>query len=214
VIFDIDGTLLATDRFWLDIGRNAVRRVYARHDIDEPLPDDRRFLDAIGQPMPVFWQQILPPERHPLRDEIESEAQELEGVAFAKGHGAMYPGARALLDELHAAGRTLGLASNCGQRYLDGFLDAFGLDRVIAEARCVDSPGIDTKGDMIADILASTGLERAVMIGDRDSDRAAARANRVPFILFAGGFGQPPATDGDRVVQDYGELRTLLLGID
>jgi phosphoglycolate phosphatase-like HAD superfamily hydrolase len=214
VIFDIDGTLLATDRFWLDIGHAAVRKAYERHGITDPLPDDSRFLDAIGMPMSTFWQHILPSALFHLRDEIESEAQELEQIAFARGLGAMYPGARKLLDELHRAGRTLGLASNCGQRYLDGFVAAFGIDSIIAEERCLDSPGIRNKTDMIADILTCTGISNAIMVGDRESDREAAHGNRIPFVLFTGGFGGTASTDGDRVARDYGELAGMLLRND
>lgn len=211
VIFDIDGTLLATDAFWLDIGRRAVETVYRRRDVDRALPDDRRFLEAIGLPMQDFWRFVLPEDLHHLEEEIEGEAQELEQVAFAEGLGAMYPGARRLLDDLHAAGKRLALASNCGRRYLDGFLDAFALRPIVEEARCVDSPGVSSKADMLRDILTATGARDAVMVGDRANDRESARANRIPFILFAGGFLATDATDGETVVRSYAELRRVLL---
>jgi len=213
VIFDIDGTLLATDEFWLDVGRRAVATTYERHRIAAPLPPDERFLDAIGMPMSRFWLHVLPEKHHGLADEVESEAQELEEAAFAEGLGAMYPGARALMADLHRDGRTLALASNCGRRYLEGFIRAFDLAELLAEARCVDSPGVRTKSDMIADILATTGVHPAVMIGDRDSDREAARANDVPFVLFTGGFGPIAPLDGEGRAGSFAELRGLLLGI-
>ena len=211
VVFDIDGTLLATDAFWLDIGRRAVATVYERHGIERELPSDRRLLDAIGLPMTEFWLYVLPEDLHSLEPEVELEAQELEEVAFAKGLGAMYPGARALLSDLHAAGTRLALASNCGRRYLEGFLDAFQLRPIIEEARCLDSPGVSSKADMVRDILAATSPGSAVMVGDRANDRESATLNRIPFILFAGGFlGTDPA-EYDTVARDYQELRGFLL---
>ncbi|MCA9750678.1 MAG: HAD family hydrolase [Gemmatimonadetes bacterium] len=213
VIFDIDGTLLATDRFWLDLGKRAVATVFARHGIDRAVPEDVQFLGAIGLPMDRFWQFVLPEDLHGLAAEIEGEAQDLEEVAFGEGVGAMYPGARRLMDDLHAAGRQLALASNCGRRYLAGFVQAFHLDPILAGAYCVDTPGIGSKADMVGAILRETGIfpTRAVMVGDRDSDREAARAHGVPFVLFAGGFFSTPSENGDRIVRDYGELRALLL---
>ena len=213
VIFDIDGTLLATDRFWLDVGRRAVRTVLVRHGIDQPLPADDRFLGAIGLPMDQFWLHVLPKDLHHVAGEIEGEAQELEEVAFADGLGAMYPGARGFLDDLHADGRTLALASNCGRRYLEAFVKAFRLGPILAGAYCVDSPGIGSKADMVGAILAETrtGALDSVMVGDRDSDRAAARAHAVPFVLFAGGFFATPSENGDAVVTSFAELRGLLL---
>jgi len=213
VIFDIDGTLLATDRFWLDVGRRAVSTVLARHGIERPLPAADRFLGAIGMPMDRFWLHVLPEDLHHVAGEIEGEAQELEEVAFADGLGAMYPGARGLLDDLHAAGRTLALASNCGKRYLGAFVKAFRLGPILAAAYCVDSPGIRTKADMVGSILAETGTAApdSVMVGDRDSDREAARAHGVPFVLFGGGFFATPSENGDAVVRSFVELRGLLL---
>jgi len=211
VVFDVDGTLLATDAFWLAIGRRAVETVYRRRGVTRALPDDRRFLDAIGLPMTEFWRFVLPEDLHELEDEVESEAQELEQDAFAKGVGAMYPGARRLLVDLHGAGVRLAVASNCGRRYLEGFLDAFELRSLVEEARCLDSPGVSSKVDMVRDILAVTGARDAVMVGDRANDREAATANRIPFILFAGGFLGTEARDGEPVARDHAQLRMLLL---
>jgi phosphoglycolate phosphatase-like HAD superfamily hydrolase len=212
VIFDIDGTLLATDAFWLEIGRRAVAAAYARHGVERELPDASRFLAAIGLPLPAFWEEILPADLHFLLEEVETEAEGLADAAFATGHGALYPGARALLDELARARVHLALASNCGRRYLDSFQKAFGLATVVTEARCQDSPGVGSKADMVADILAASGTRDAVMVGDRDSDRLAARANGIPFILFTGGFGGEEPRAGDYVARDYGEIRHYLLG--
>jgi len=212
VIFDIDGTLLATDAFWLDIGRSAVEKVCHRHGVPPVRPSGERFLQAMGLPMRAFWEHVLPPDLHPRIEEVEAEAQDLEQVAFADGLGAMYPGARRLLDDLHAAGARLALASNCGRRYLDGFVKSFGLGRIVEVARCADSPGVGSKADMVADILRTTGAREAVMVGDRESDREAARAHRIPFILFTGGFGPAASDNGDRVAATFADLRAMLLG--
>jgi phosphoglycolate phosphatase-like HAD superfamily hydrolase len=210
VIFDIDGTLLATDAFWLDVGRRGVTTVYSRHQVRRALPEDHLFLEAIGRPMKEFWEHVLPPDLHHLGDEVEAECEELEEAAFAAGKGAFYPGARALLQELDAAGTYLGVASNCSRRYLDSFLSAFRLQPVIDEARCAESPGIRNKGQMIAEILAIFQTRDAAMIGDRDSDRQAAAVNRIPFILFTGGFGGTIPLHGETTAKDYAEVRQLL----
>jgi len=210
VLFDIDGTLLATDAFWLDVGRRGVAAVYARHTIDRPLPKDHLFLEAIGRPMKEFWEHVLPPDLHRLGDEVEAECEELEEVAFASGKGAFYPGARALLGDLDQAGACIGIASNCSRRYLESFLSAFRLREVIDEARCAESPGIRRKADMIAEILAIFKTRDAVMIGDRESDREAAAVNRIPFVLFTGGFGGTTPLRGEVTANDYTEVRRLL----
>jgi HAD superfamily hydrolase (TIGR01549 family) len=210
VLFDIDGTLLATDAFWLDVGRRGVRTVYLRYGIVRGLPENRRFLEAIGKPMVEFWTHVLPEDLHHLGAEVEAECEELEEAAFLEGKGAFYPGARALLDELNAAGVRVGLASNCSRRYLESFMSAFRLAGVIHEARCAESPGIRSKGDMVREILGNFGTRNAVMIGDRESDREAAASNGIPFILYTGGFGETAPRPGDRLAKDYDEVRRSL----
>ena len=211
VVFDIDGTLLATDAFWLDVGRRAVAAVYARHGVTRALPEDSRFLDAIGLPMDLFWDHVLPGDLRRLGAEVETEAESLEEGAFASGLGALYPGARRLVEDLHAAQRKVALASNCSKRYLRAFLDAFELGPLMDSAKCADDPGIRSKGDMLAEIFLETGERTAVMIGDRDSDRQGAVAHGIPFVLFTGGFSGTSAVAGDHVAADYAALRELLL---
>ena len=67
---------------------------------------------------------------------------------------------------------------------------------------------------MIADILLHTTetADSAVMIGDRDSDRQAAAAHGVPFILFTGGFDPLSPRPGDGVAMDYAQVRSMLIG--
>lgn len=210
VVFDIDGTLLATDAFWLDVGRRSVAAVYARHGVSRALPEDSRFLDAIGLPMDMFWDHVLPAELRHLGAEVETEAESLEEGAFASGLGALYPGARRLLESLHASGRRIALASNCSRRYLHAFIDAFALAPLLSAAKCADDPGIRSKADMLAEIFAETGTRDAVMVGDRDSDRHGALAHRIPFVLFTGGFAGTAPANGDHVAPDYATLRRML----
>lgn len=210
IVFDIDGTLLATDAFWLDVGRRAVGAVYARHGVTRPLPENRRFLDAIGLPMDLFWDHVLPPDLRHLGVEVEAEAESLEEGAFASGLGALYPGARRLLESLHASGRRIALASNCSRRYLHAFIDAFGLAPLLTSAKCADDPGIRSKADMLTEIFAETGTRDAIMVGDRESDRSGALAHKIPFVLFTGGFAGTAPADGDHVANDYATLRRML----
>jgi phosphoglycolate phosphatase-like HAD superfamily hydrolase len=188
-----------------------VASLYARRGIRRNLPSEDRFLEAIGLPAGEFWRSILPREARSFAAEVESEAQDLEAAAFAGGRASMYAGARELLVELSARGTKLALASNCSRRYLEGFVAAFGLEALFAWRRCLESAGAATKAEMVADILRAAGTSRAAMIGDRESDRRAARENGIPFVLFTGGFQPASPEPGDRTAKSYGELRRLLL---
>lgn len=105
-------------------------------------------------------------------------------------HGIkLLPGAEGMLRTLKERGVQLGIASNCGGGYLRRVLSELGLERWVDEARCLDSPGIRTKTDMVADILLCFGATRGVMVGDREGDMVAGRDNGLRTLAYTGAFG-------------------------
>jgi hypothetical protein len=120
---------------------------------------------------------------------------EEEHAALRAGGAAEMPGASELLGELRAKGLRVGIASNCSQQYLDDILDGLDLRRFVDAARCLESPGIRSKTDMLGDLLATFGTRSAVMVGDRASDRDAAHTNGIPHVHLTSGFAPP----GERV---------------
>ena len=119
---------------------------------------------------------------------------DLEGTLAAPdrqtGRAALLPGVAQTLETFHSGGVSLGIASNCGQGYLDGALKSLDLSRWVREARCLASSGIQNKADMIADLLAVFDTRSAVMVGDTRGDRDSAWANGVPFVDVGGAFRQ------------------------
>ena len=72
------------------------------------------------------------------------------GHAQLDRHGAtLLAGVEETLADLSARGVRLGIASNCSPEYLELMLTRAGLERWIEEGRCLASPGVRDKGDMI-----------------------------------------------------------------
>ena len=99
----------------------------------------------------------------------------------------LLPGVAETLAALRERGVSLGIASNCGQDYLDAMLNGLGLSRWIHEARCLDSPGASSKASMVGDLMETFGTRAAVMVGDRLGDRNAAWENGIPHVHLARG---------------------------
>ena len=89
--------------------------------------------------------------------------------------------------------------------------EGVGLREWMEQARCLDSPGVRDKADMIADLLSTFGTRRAVMVGDRLGDRDAAYANGLPHIHLARGYaGVDENVACEAVIEGFDSLLPIL----
>ncbi len=195
VVFDLDGTLVATDRFWVDAARVGARRAFAELGLDRPLPSAAEWMSLVGLPLAQGFARIFPDLPPAARARVMAACEEEEHRALRAGGAALLPGVAETLDALANRSVQIGIASNCGRDYLASMMDGLGLARWASEARCLDSAGVRTKSDMVADILARFGTRAAVMVGDRLGDRDAAWENGLPHVHLARGF----APEGEEV---------------
>ncbi|MCA9003455.1 MAG: HAD family hydrolase, partial [Planctomycetes bacterium] len=230
VLFDLDGTLVATDRYWPDAARAGALRAFEAMGIERELPTSEQWMSMVGLPLEVGFERVfgdLPPkQRATLMASCEEEEQRLLG----EGRLGFLPGVEETLRELHDRGVKIGVASNCSQAYLDAMLDLGGLGRWVHEARCLDTPGVRNKADMIQELLILFQTRRAVMVGDRAGDRLAAWQNGLAHVHLTRGYadrgegtgaeaslagmdGLIPRLEG-RTVWVEGILNDLCLGAD
>ncbi|MBL8859702.1 MAG: HAD hydrolase-like protein [Planctomycetes bacterium] len=207
IVFDLDGTLVATDRFWVDAARVGARAAFAELQIERGMPTSQEWMSVVGLPLALgfdaLFSDLTPAQRKVVLDRCVEE----ETKALSAGQAALIPGVEAMLTQLRDRGVRLGIASNCGAGYLNTMMNELGLARWVEEGRCLDSPGVRSKTAMVNDLLENFGTRSAVMIGDRTGDRDAAWQNGVPHVHFARGF----ATEGEKIeceatIDDMGEF--------
>lgn len=208
VLFDLDGTLVATDAFWAVAAERGARRAFSELGLERELPTPREWLSMVGLPLAQGFAAVFPDLAPELRARVMERCVEESHVALRTGGAVEMTGARELLAELAARGVALGIASNCAQAYLDVMLRELRLGEFVREARCLQSPGIGTKADMIADLLATFGTRAAVMVGDRATDALAAHANGLPHIHLACGLA--PANEHVDAEARIGALSELV----
>jgi len=207
VIFDLDGTLVATDRFWVDAAREGARRAFAELEIEREMPTREQWMNLVGLPLALGFDQLFADLSPAERRLVYTRCVEEENRALRAGQAALLPGVEATLAELRARGVRLGLASNCGQDYLDTMMHELGLARFVEQARCLDTPRMQSKGGMVGDLLATFGTRAAVMVGDRLGDRDAAWENGLPHVHLARGFAQPGEDVAcEAVIEGIGDL--------
>ena len=188
VIFDLDGTLVATDRFWVRAARAGAKKAFAELGLERELPLAGEWMSMVGYPLQQGFENVFPDLKAEDRTLVLERCVEEENRALKSGGAALLPDALEVIRELAESGVRLGVASNCGQYYLDSMLDSLSLRKWIEEPRCLDSPGVHRKADMIADILDRFETRSGVMVGDRASDRDAAWENGLPHIHLNSGF--------------------------
>ncbi|MEM9801678.1 MAG: HAD family hydrolase [Planctomycetota bacterium] len=189
VLFDLDGTLVATERYWPDAARTATLRFFAERGIERAVPSTAEWMAMVGLPAAESFDRAFADLEPTVRAELLDACMDEEHRLLARGHAALLGGVEETLDDLKGRGVKLGIASNCGADYLELMLRDVGLSRWIDEGRCLASRGIASKSDMVEDLLVTFGTRSAVMVGDRRGDRDAAWANALPHVHIPRGYG-------------------------
>ncbi len=129
---------------------------------------------------------------------------------------ALFPGAAETVQELHAAGFKLAIATGKGRRGLDRALEATGIASYFHATRCADEGYSKPHPGMLEVLMAmlEVACDRTLMIGDTTHDMAMAQNARVARLGAA--YGAHPrqellAFEPVACVDGFSELRAWLL---
>ena len=183
VLVDLDGTLF-------DPKPGLIRSVqYALGRLGFPVPSADELLWLIGPPFRVSFPKLL---GTPHLTEAAIAHYRESYFSGAMYDAVVYDGVPAALDAMRAAGCRLFVATSKPHRYARPILERFDLARRFAGIYGPELDGTnDQKHDLIAHIIAREGVarKRAVMIGDREFDVAAASRNGIPSLGVTWGYG-------------------------
>lgn len=207
VIFDVDGTIA-------DSQGSILAAMGAAFDgIGHSVPTRDRVLEIVGLSLDVAVARLAP------ELEVAQQAQLVAGYkhAYASHRAAggtegmpLYPGMRALIEELSAQPATLlAVATGKSMRGLAALLDAHDLRGHFQSLQVADHHPSKPHPSMIHSALADTGVDagRAVMIGDTSFDIDMANAAGVASIAVGWGFHPVAALGGASAhVRDAMEL--------
>jgi phosphoglycolate phosphatase len=213
VVFDVDGTLVDSQAHILA----AMDRAFA--EIDHPPPQRASVLGIVGLSLPVAMARLAPGS--PDRTETLVAAYK---AAFAElrqdGDGAalspLYPGARAVLDDLAAEPWTLlGIATGKSRRGLDHLMALHGFGPMFHTVQVADDHPSKPHPAMLEACLRETGVEegRAVIVGDTTFDMEMGRAAGFGTIAVTWGYHDEAAlgaAGADAVISEFSALPAAL----
>ncbi|MCB9878739.1 MAG: HAD family hydrolase [Planctomycetes bacterium] len=182
VVFDVDGTLHDTFRWWAPIIRAGVRRFAEQNGIEIAEPGVREAEAVVGMKDAGVWSPFLPDSHKHRWLELRAVVLPMEVEEVSRGVDYLFDGVRPLLLHLRRVGVKVALASNCRSTYMRAMQEGQGLAALTDWQFCLDSPGVDTKTDMLRLAQQAAGASRVVMVGDREPDHEAAVALGWPFV--------------------------------
>lgn len=182
VVFDVDGTLHDTFRWWSPIIRAGLQRFGDQNGIAVVMPSDAEAEAVVGMRDAGVWAPFLPEAYKHRWNDLRSVVLPMEVEEVSRGVDYLFAGVRPLLLHLRKIGVKTALASNCRRTYMGAMQNGQGLAALTDWQFCLDSPGVDHKIDMLRIAKETAGVQRVVMVGDREPDHEAARALGWPFV--------------------------------
>lgn len=186
VVFDVDGTLL-------DSQHNIIAAMaMACRGAGVPVPSDAATRGVIGLSLDDAIAQVTPG----IPDSTRTRVADLYRDAFfalrtqPDHHEPLFPGVRAVLDALDAAGCLLGLATGKSRRGVGAALERHGLTSHFLTIQTADVCPGKPHPAMLQRAMADVGAdpERTVMVGDTTFDMTMARTAGTDAVGVAWGY--------------------------
>lgn len=208
IVFDLDGTLIDTAP---DLLRSLA---YCLEDSGLPPVDPALFHAYLGfggraiidRAFRLAQRELNTKQADQLVDKFLAHYSEnLPGVSKP------FPGALACIDRFQQAGWLAAICTNKWERLAHGLIDGLALSHLFA-ANCGADSFPHRKPDprhLLMTIDAANGdAERAIMVGDSNTDIATAKACGIPVIAVDFGYSDQPVAsyEPSRVISHYDEL--------
>ena len=189
VVFDCDGTLVDGQAAICETMELAFRNTGLA------APERNKVRRIVGLSLPFALRELAPDatddERHAVVEAYKAGYRELRLSGALRE--PLYAGIAALIDELDAEGRLLGVATGKSDRGLHACLHTHGIKHRFVSLQTADRHPSKPHPAMLEAALGDAGVAPAdaVMIGDTSFDMEMAQAAGVRAIGVAWGYHEP-----------------------
>ncbi len=207
IVFDWDGTVMDSTGVIAGSIQSACR------DLGLPVPSDEDARHVIGLGLLQALRYAVPAAPESMYEPL---ADRYRHYFLAQDTSIpLYAGARETIDELHASGYLLGVATGKSRAGLDRVLDTSGMRAYFHATRTADQTFSKPHPAMLLEIMDELDVlpERTLMIGDTTHDVELARNAGVDAVAVGHGAHPPEqllALSPRALVNDFTELRDWL----
>lgn len=213
VIFDVDGTLVNSERFILA----AMNGAFEAAGLSAPMAEETRGIVGLSLPQAMaMLRPDLPGEDHAaLVGHYKEAYRRLRDSGAPESETVFFPGALEALDRLMSSGHVLGVATGKARRGLEHLLEGQGLHARFAVTQTADDAPSKPHPGMVLNCLSATGIaaKNAVVIGDTEFDMAMARAAGARALGVAWGFHSRARMErggAERIIESFDALDAAL----
>ena len=184
IIFDWDGTVMDSTARIVSCFENAAR------DAGEPIPARAAIEASIGLSLHEAWQKIVPGLPAAKAAHL-TERYRQHYIYQDQTPMPLYVGAAAGLEQLHAAGKWLAIATGKSRRGMLRVFEECDIEHLFVASRCGDETHSKPNPQMLFDVLDQVGMqpEQAVMVGDTLYDMQMAQQAGVASLAVGYGVG-------------------------
>ncbi len=212
ILFDLDGTLVDTAP---DLIATLNHILEQEGCPPAPAPLMRTMISLGARAMLVKGFKLA---KRPKSDAQYDELLEIFMAHYSQNiavHSHPFPGTIKVLETLKANGHPMGICTNKPEGLSKQLLNALSMEHFFSAIIGVDTLAVKKPhpGHILGTIEALGGShERAVMIGDSETDIKAAQAAGVPVIALDFGYSIEPVANfhPDAIVSHYDELLPTL----
>lgn len=212
-IFDMDGTLFQASKVAAPAFEEAFFYLRERGFAVPDTLEEGEVTGIFGQTHKRIWEILL---GYTLPEDVQREADRLlldrEMAELREGVGSLYPGVENTLRLLVDAGATLTVASNGQQAYVEAIAEVFSIGGFFKKLYTASGFQMPSKVDLVRLILRENPCDRAVMVGDRETDVEAGRKNGLSTVGCAFGYASDDElAEAHHIVRRFDELGFLRL---
>lgn len=186
IVFDWDGTLMDSAAHIVAAMQHAIR------GLGLPARSDMQLSELIGLGLNDAFARLYPELNTAATLKLLSQYRQ-HFLNPPVPEAILFPGAQETLQQLHATGYRMAVATGKSRRGLNRALNETGLGSLFVTSRCADECASKPDPQMLEEILLECNVEsvRALMVGDTEYDIAMARSAGVHALGVACGVHAP-----------------------
>lgn len=203
IIFDLDGTMWNATSAILPVW-NEILQKYS-DETDSKRINKEEMDSYMGKTLEQIALLSLPNLKISRSIEILGECCKTECKFLEQNGAIIYPKLIETLKKLKEK-YTLLIVSNCQDGYIQSFLTHYKLWDIFEDIEFAGRTG-KTKGENIKLIMERTDIEKALYVGDTQSDFDAAKFAEIDFVFAEYGFGN--AEDYKYSIKEFSDLLSV-----